>query len=266
MSWVYAAICLVTMMATVLATGGARTSATATTRPSLLGQARLVISNRRYLRLLLVGFLQKLGEGVGYGSFAYFCIYVVRQPLTGMGLVVLASTAGQVLAQPLWLRASKRWPPTTLYSLGVLGWCLNLLLWLAMDGSSELWLIPLGLQAGASAGGFLMVTLSMLSNTMASDAAESGDNREGVYSGFWLASEKLAFALGALIVGIVMSLFGFVESANGVHIVQTHMAILGIAFAYCGVNILVYLSSILAAARFARFERGAVQGAQALQL
>jgi GPH family glycoside/pentoside/hexuronide:cation symporter len=255
MSWVYAAICLVTMLATVFAAGRAHGTRTDQIRLSLFGQFRLVAANERYLRLLLIGFLQKLGEGVGYGSFAYFCIYVVRQPLGGMGLVVLASTAGQVLAQPLWLRASRRWVPTTLYSVGVLGWCINLLLWLAMDGRSQLWLIPLGLQAGASAGGFLMVTLSMLSNTMAADAAESGENREGVYSGIWLASEKLAFALGALVVGIVMSLFGFLESANGVAVPQTQTAIMGIAVAYCGVNILVYLSSVLAAFRFARLER-----------
>jgi hypothetical protein len=44
-------------------------------------------------------------------------------------------------------------------------------------------------------------------------------------------------------------MFGFVESANGVQVTQTPKAILGIAVAYCGVNMLVYLGSILAALR-----------------
>jgi Na+/melibiose symporter-like transporter len=201
-----------------------------------------------------VCFAQKVAEGLGYGSFAYFCIYVVHQPLSGIGLVVLASTAGQVLAQPLWLRASRRWSAPTLYTVGVLGWCLNLILWLAMKDQSPLWLIPLGLQAGAAAGGFLMVTLGMLSNTMAADAAETGLNREGIYSGFWLATEKLAFALGALIVGVVIGAFGFVESSNGVHVTQKPMAILGIAIAYCGINMAVYLASILAVRRISTAE------------
>ncbi len=251
MSFVYGAICLITMLATVVVTGGMHTTPTEAMRLSLIAQFRLVARNRRYLRLLLVGFLQKLGEGVGYGSFVYFCIYVVEQPLSGIGLVVLASTAGQILTQPLWLKASRRWSPTKLYSVGVLGWCVNLMLWPLMKGNSQLWLIPLGLEAGAMAGGFLMVTLAMLSNTLAADAAETGTNREGVYSGFWLASEKLAFAGGALIVGIVMSLFGFVESTNGVQIEQSSTAIFGIGFAYVGVNMLIYLASILAARRFA---------------
>jgi GPH family glycoside/pentoside/hexuronide:cation symporter len=255
MSWVYGGICLVTMLATVLATAGVGTAPGDVTSLGIGRQFRLVASNPRYLRLLLVCFLQKLAEGVGYGSFAYFCIYVVQQPLSGIGLVVLASMAGQVLTQPLWLRAGHRWSPAQLYTFGVFGWCLNLLLWLAMKGRPEVWLIPLGLEAGAAAGGFLMVTLALLSNTMAEDAAATGLNREGVYSGVWLATEKLAFAMGALVVGVVIGLFGFVESANGAQVVQTPLAVIGIGFTYCGINMAIYLASILAVHRFARFKQ-----------
>ncbi len=252
MAWVYGGICLVTMLTTVFATGGIPIAEGATAAMSIRAQWRLLARSQRYLRLLLVGFLQKLAEGVGYGSFAYFCLYVVEQPLSGIGLVVLAATIGQVAAQPFWLRASRRWSPTTLYTVGVIGWCANLLLWLAMKGQSEWWLIPLGLQGGVAAGGFLMVTLSMLSNTMAADAAETGENHEGVFSGIWCAAEKLGFALGALVVGVMISLFGFVESANGAAKAQPPRAILGIAITYCGVNLLLYCLSIVAMRRFAR--------------
>ncbi len=260
MAWVYGAICFVSMMTTVTATANVPLSDGDKAAPSLFQQFRLVAANGRYLRLLLVGFAQKVAEGVGYVSFAYFCIYVVNQPLSGMGLVVLASSVGQVLAQPLWLRAAKIWSSPTLYTIGVLGWCLNLLLWLAMKGQSQLWLIPLGLEGGAAAGGFLMVTLSMLSNTMAADSMETGVNREGVYSGVWLAAEKMGFSMGALIVGVVISLFGFVESANGVQVAQTSTAVFGIGFVYCGINMLIYFFSILGMRRVARFETVPVQG------
>lgn len=251
MSWAYASICLVTMLATVFAAPTLKTVATPTI--SLAEQFKVLMSSGRYMRLLLVGFLQKLGEGVGFGSFAYFCIYVALQPLTGIGLVVLAATVGQIIAQPFWLRASRRYEPTTLYTIAVLGWCLNLLLWLAMRGQSSWWLLPLGLQAGLAAGGLLMVTLGMLSNVLATDAAETGVNREGIFSGFWLATEKLAFALGSLVVGVILGAFGFVESAHGQAVVQTDMAIVGIAITYCGVSMLVYLLSIVAVRRFGRF-------------
>jgi GPH family glycoside/pentoside/hexuronide:cation symporter len=249
MSWAYAAVILTTMLATVMSTGGVATASGDRERLTLLGQLRIVAANRPYLRLLLVCFAQKLAEGVGYGSFAYFCIYVVHQPLSAIGLVVLASTAGQVIVQPAWLWASRRWSAPTLYTVGVLGWCVNLMLWLLMKDRSPLWLIPLGLQAGASAGGFLMVTLGMLSNTMAADAKATGVNREGVYSGLWLAMEKLAFALGALVVGVVIGAFGFVQSSGGAGVHQTPTAILGIAITYCGINMAIYFASILAVRR-----------------
>jgi GPH family glycoside/pentoside/hexuronide:cation symporter len=254
MGWVYAGVCLVTMMSTVIAASRAATERSSEAAPSLFAQFRMVADNATYLRLLLVCFAQKLGEGVGYGSFAYFCIYVVKQPLSSIGFVVLASMAGQILTQPAWLWASRRWAPSTLYAVGVLGWCVNLLLWLAMAGQSELWLIPLGLEAGAAAGGFQMVTLSMLSQLLAADTARTGVNREGVYSGVWCATEKLAFAGGALVVGVVLSLFGFVESTNGAQSAQSSLAVTGIAFAYCGINMIIYLASIAAIMRSARYE------------
>ena len=253
MGWVYGGICLLTMLATVLATAGVPIGEGRALTATIAQQFALLVRSKRYLRLLLVGFLQKLAEGVGYGSFAYFCTYVVDQPLSGIGLVVMAASAGQIVTQPLWLRASRRWAPTTLYTVGVLGWCVNLLLWLAMKGRSEWWLIPLGLQGGFAAGGFLMVTLAMLSNTMAADAAASGENHEGVYSGLWLACEKLGFALGALVVGVVIGWFGFVEASNGAVVTQSSRAVMGIAITYCGINIVIYALSILAIRRYARF-------------
>jgi GPH family glycoside/pentoside/hexuronide:cation symporter len=261
MGWVYAAICLVSMMATVMSASRAKAGQAAEQAPSLFAQFRMVAGNAGYVRLLTVCFAQKLGEGVGYGSFAYFCIYVVKQPLSSIGYVVLASMAGQILTQPAWLWASRRWAPSTLYAVGVLGWCVNLLLWLAMAGQSDLWLIPLGLEAGAAAGGFQMVTLSMLSHLLAADTARTGVNREGVYSGVWCATEKLAFAGGALVVGVTLGLFGFVESANGAQATQSPLAVTGIGFTYCGINMIIYLASIVAIMRTARYEPGVASGA-----
>jgi hypothetical protein len=55
-----------------------------------------------------------------------------------------------------------------------------------------------------------------------------------------------------LIVGVIINLFGFVESSNGVRVTQTSMAILGVAFAYVGVEMILYFISILAVRRLDR--------------
>jgi GPH family glycoside/pentoside/hexuronide:cation symporter len=138
------------------------------------------------------------------------------------------------------------------YTVGVLGWCVNLVLWLGMDQRPTWWLIPLGLQAGIAAGALLSSTLSMLADALAADGAATGVNREGLYSGIWLAGEKIAFALGALTVGLMLGAAGFVESTGGVSAAQPKSAVFAIAATYVGINGLVYLASLLAAWRYQR--------------
>ncbi len=266
MASILGAICLGTMLFTVFATSGAR-RVDADDQPISLGLSfKIVWRNKPYCTLLLVGFLQKLGEGLGYGSFAYLCIYVVHQPLSAMGLVVLVATIGQIVCQPLWVFLSRRWPRSGVYTVGVLGWCLNLLLWLGMDKKPTWLLIPLGLQAGIAAGALLSATLSMLADAIVADGAATGVNREGLYSGIWLASEKVAFALGALIVGMMLSAGGFIESTGGIATAQPRSAVIAIATTYVGVNGLVYLLSLIPAWRYQRALAPAVAIAAKLRL
>jgi GPH family glycoside/pentoside/hexuronide:cation symporter len=252
MASILGSICLSTMLFTVFATGRARRVEADDQPISLLFSFRIVWRNKPYCKLLLVGFLQKLGEGLGYGSFAYLCIYVVHQPLSAMGLVVLVATIGQIVCQPLWVWLSRRWPRSGVYTIGVLGWCLNLVLWLGMDNQPTWLLIPLGLQAGIAAGALLSATLSMLADAIVADSGSTGVNREGLYSGIWLASEKVAFALGALIVGLMLSSGGFIESTGGMGTAQPRSAVIAIALTYVGINGLVYLLSLIPAWSYQR--------------
>jgi GPH family glycoside/pentoside/hexuronide:cation symporter len=252
MAAILGTVCLVTMLLTVSATGAARRVEADEKPIGLLASFGIVWQNRSYCQLLLVGFLQKLGEGLGYGSFAYLCIYVVHQPLSAMGLVVFAATVGQIASQPLWVYLSRRWPRAGVYTIGVLGWCLNIALWLWMDRRPTWLLIPLGLQAGVSGGALLSATLSMLADSIVADSANTGIKREGLYSGIWLAAEKIAFALGALIVGVMLGAAGFVESTGGVSADQPRSAVLAIAFVYVGINGMVYCLSLWPAWRYQR--------------
>jgi GPH family glycoside/pentoside/hexuronide:cation symporter len=169
-----------------------------------------------------------------------------------MGLVVFAATIGQIASQPLWVVLSRRWPRVGVYTVGVVGWVINVALWLGMDHRPTWLLIPLGLQAGVAAGALLSATLSMLADAIVTDSAANGGNREGLYSGIWLAAEKLAFAFGALIVGLVLSAAGFIESTAGVSATQPRSAVIAIAVVYVGINSVVYLSSLYPAWRYQR--------------
>jgi Na+/melibiose symporter-like transporter len=92
----------------------------------------------------------------------------------------------------------------------------------------------------------------MLADAIAADGSATGVNREGLYSGIWLAGEKIAFALGALVVGLMLGAAGFVESAGGVTAQQPRSAVIAIAIVYVGLNSLVYLVSLIPAWRYPR--------------
>jgi GPH family glycoside/pentoside/hexuronide:cation symporter len=252
MAAILGSVCLVTTLFTVFATANARRVDADDEPVGLFSSFKIVWNNKPYCQLLAVGFLQKLGEGLGYGSFAYLCIYVVHQPLSAMGLVVFSATIGQIASQPLWVWLSRRWPRAGVYALGVLGWCLNVVLWLCMDRQPVWLLIPLGLQAGVAGGALLSATLSMLADAIVADSLATGVNREGLYSGIWLAGEKIAFALGALIVGLMLGAAGFVESTGGVSAEQPRSAVIAIAIVYVGINSVVYLASLYPAWRYQR--------------
>ena len=64
--------------------------------------------------------------------------------------------------------------------------------------------------------------------------------------------EKLAFAFGTLIVGVMLAITGFVESVNGAPVAQAQSAVLGIAFTYVAINVMVYLVSVVSVRRLAR--------------
>jgi GPH family glycoside/pentoside/hexuronide:cation symporter len=255
MALILGVLCALTMLATVVLTGWVRTGDAPSGSVSILRQLQDAWANAQYRNLLVLNFCQKLGEGIGYGSFAYFVIYVVHQPLSVMGTVVLCAMTAQVMSQPFWVWLNGRVSRETIYILGVASWCMNLLLWLAMDGAPYWMLGLVGLHAGFSAGGFLTVTLAMLTDAIAADTAVTGRNREGAYTGIWLATEKVAFALGALVVAALLAAFGFVEGEGGRQVQQQPAVIWGIAFIYVGLNAIVYCASFVPVLRSRRVAR-----------
>jgi GPH family glycoside/pentoside/hexuronide:cation symporter len=253
MARVFAAICLVTMMITVFGTAKARQFAPDAVSLGLIDQFKLARRNTRYMLLLSVNALQKIGEGIGYGSFAYFIVSYVHHSMSQMALVVLGTLSGQIVSQPFWVWLNGRTTRPVVYTIGILMWVLGLVVWLFLADAPIWVLIIMGVWSGLSAGGFLSVMLMMLADSISSDAEASGVKREGTYSGIWLATEKIGFAFGALIVGLVLGLFHFESSAAGIEAPQSAEAILGIAIVYSGLNSLVYALSIAPVWLYSRY-------------
>ena len=85
----------------------------------------------------------------------------------------------------------------------------------------------------------------MRTGTVAYHRARTGLNRAGALNGVRLASEKPAFAVGTLIIGLVLNAAGYVQTDTGISQSQPDSALVGITIGYVVLPIILQLSSLI---------------------
>jgi Na+/melibiose symporter-like transporter len=244
MSYLYGLLCFVTMLSPVVMLRDRPAVGQGRREFEYLAALRVVLADRAYRRLLLVNFVQKISEGVGYGSFAYFFLYWLAQPMSAIGACVLGSTAAQILSQPLWVAASRRFSRVGCCVVSLGGYLVSNALWL-MVPPKLFWPVPVvGFFAGCFASGLMLMLLAMMSDVAVGQRITADTRFEGLISGIWLATEKIGFAAGGMLVGLTLGAFGFRESVRGAVAVQTQLARIGIAFSYVGLGTIFYLLTL----------------------
>ena len=106
-----------------------------------------------------------------------------------------------------------------------------------------------GVLLGVSNSGFVVLAQSMLTDTIEYDRRRRGNVDEGLYSGLFIAVEKLSFAVGPLIAGLVMSLTGFRSSTTGI-VPQEASAVFGIVLLYSLIPAAIQLLALLLFRRY----------------
>jgi Na+/melibiose symporter-like transporter len=106
------------------------------------------------------------------------------------------------------------------------------------------------LVAGIGLSGLQLLPQAMLADTLAVDAAESGQRRAGVLAGLWSAAETISAAAGAGIYGLVLAASGFISSASDESIVQPRSAEWGIVFGFSGISVLAIIAALTLLARY----------------
>ena len=106
------------------------------------------------------------------------------------------------------------------------------------------------LVAGIGLSGLQLLPQAMLADTLAVDAAESGQRRAGVLAGLWSAAETISAAAGAGIYGLVLAVSGFISSASDESIVQPRSAEWGIVFGFSGISVLAIIAALTLLTRY----------------
>lgn len=258
MGLVFGLLCIITMLVTALGLSGVKLIAGETAPANLLSQLRPVSRNRPFLILLTTHFIQSVGQAASYTVIAFIYLYALQAVWIILPFVLVMSVVA-IASQPVWVQLSRRYGKERCYVAAMLGWALVTASWFFIHPANDVVIAGLGTQhilvlvravvIGIFNAAFIMLALSMLTDTIAYERDRTGKANEGVFSGIFTAAEKLAFALGPVIGGVVMSIYGFRESTGGM-VAQTPHAITGIVLLYSLIPVTTQLLSLAVFSRY----------------
>mgnify|MGYP000873093474 FL=1 len=102
---------------------------------------------------------------------------------------------------------------------------------------------------GVGYAGAQLFPLAMLPDVAAADAARTGQNRVGVFTGVWTAGETLGMALGPGLYGALLALGGYVSSTDAAA-AQPDSAITAIVVGFSALPAALVLASLLLLRRY----------------
>jgi Na+/melibiose symporter-like transporter len=212
-------------------------------------------ADRRFVILSLSAVVMTISAGIGYASFPFFVKYSMGRaaPLHDLGVMAAIMGVAVIFGSPLWVMVSGRIGKVPAYIMAAAGHGAVVFVWgLVPHAPIEVAYVLSGLMATCNAG-WGTVVLSLLSDCIAQAREDFGENRAGSYSAIWSAIEKAGIALGGtLIVGLLLSWFGFDSGAAKQGLPQTEAALFGILFCY---SFLPGVAKLMAAGMIWKFVR-----------
>jgi GPH family glycoside/pentoside/hexuronide:cation symporter len=169
--------------------------------------------------------------GVGYTGQMYYSM--------SANLVV-------ALSMPLWLWLERRFGKRNAYLLGIAVMCAVSLSWLATGSTvTTTGLLLRGIIFGFGSGGMILLSISMLGDTMAYDRELTGQGREGLLSSVIAMIEKIAFAGGVVVVGIYLKTANYIPTRNGALVEQPASAVHALYICYALIPVGLFLMNAL---------------------
>lgn len=247
-------MCVVTF--TTFATAREPERATTQRMPTARESLLAIRSNPSFMFLLAAFFLYIAGVGLQGSVLVYFITYVLERGPEMLSLIFFVSTGCSLLAIPAWTGLSKRLgklPTLLLCFVPSLAAAVGFYL---VTKGSPIWAIGmLAALSGLSAGGIQIFFFSMLADSIRHGGARIADvDSAALLTGIFVSGEKLGFAVGALLAGVLFDLAGLVTTTAG-SVAQPASAILGIRLGIAFIPVAFYAlcAGVLFASR--RFER-----------
>jgi Na+/melibiose symporter-like transporter len=255
MGLVVAALILTGVLGAWRGTAAARVGTVRASAGGIGAQLRIVAGVRDFRLLLGTFVLQALATGAMLAGVDYVARHVLGRS-SASTILFACFVAPAILVTPVWQRLGaargKRWgyaAASVLLGGGALV--------LVASRSLPAVVVYLAVAVvGVGYAGAQMFPMAMLPDVAAVDAARTGENRIGVFTGVWTAGETLGLALGPGLYAAVLAVGGYVSSTDSTA-AQPDSAVTAIAVGFSVVPALLVAASLLLLARY-RLDASAV--------
>jgi len=216
-------------------------------------QLKIAWANKPFVVLISANIVQYISAGIGYAGGFFFFAYVLDLGFEVYNVIpvwIIVISVASIASMPVLVWAAKRFGKMNVYK-----WCL-ILFGLSIQGyfladRDSLWIVWLvAAGIGLFNGGFILMSFSVLTDTIAYDRQRAGISREGALSSVYSAVDKIGNALGSAIFLAFLSFIGFVESGDGSFAPQSESVLRWLAIGYIVVPAVLHISSIFILNRY----------------
>lgn len=197
---------------------------------------RALGTNRPFLLLMGIKLAQYMGIAVINTTKLLFLLNVVGVGYVGLINLTLVQNVLSALCVPLWARLSRRLGKRPAYLLATAILAITYLSWFWTGPGMtmrEIWVR--GAFNGIAAAGTTLLSGAMLPDVMEYDRLRTGLRREGIFSSIYTIIEKLSYALGAGLVGLLLAFGGYLPTLKGAIVQQPPSAV---AALYAGASLI----------------------------
>lgn len=213
MGVVMALVIAVGVVSAYVGTRRAPIGAVAAGAGSLREQLRIVATARDFRLLLTTFVLQALATGCMLAGVDYLAGDVLDNQ--GASTILFVCFVGPaLLLTPVWARFGERVGKKRGYLVSSVILAAGAVLAALAQVAPAFVVFAATALVGVGYAGCQVFPMAMLPDAAATDAARTGENRAGVYTGVWTAGETLGLALGPGVFAIVLAIGGYVSSAG----------------------------------------------------
>jgi GPH family glycoside/pentoside/hexuronide:cation symporter len=220
---------------------------------SLMEQLRIAWKNKPFLVLITANIVQYISAGIGYAGGLYFFAYSLELGLDSYNVLpvwIILIAVASIAAMPLLVWAAARFGKLPVYKWCLLLFSISIQLYFFATAES-IWIVWLvAIFIGLFNGGFILMSFSVLTDTVNYDRMTSGISREGALSSVYSAVDKIGNALGAAVFLGLLSIVGFIESSDGGFPEQSEATVRGITLMYILGPAILHSASILILNRY----------------